>query len=100
MVANRIEYAAVDFTFRLRPSGAGRSVTELGRTRSAPGPLCQLTRGCIAKSIVQPHCPQPTITLGVWHANLLGPLCSELRYPLNMFQPRRRDDGPLWKSGP
>lgn len=100
MVAYGIEYAAVDFTFRLRPSCAGWPVTELGWTRSAPCPLLQLACRRVAQSIVQPDRAQPPIALGVGHANLLGPVSGELRHALNVFQARRRDDGPLWKSGP
>src|SRR3954464_13069007 len=100
MVSDSVEYTAIDLTVSLGPGRAGGPVAQLRRSRGAAGPLLQLAGRRIAQGIVQTPRPEPPISLGVGYANLLSPLGGELGNPLNVFQPLRRDDGPLRKGGP
>lgn len=100
MVSDGVEYTAINLTISLGSGCAGRAVAQLRRTRGAAGPLLQLASGRIAERIVQPHRPEPPISLGVGYTHLLGPFRGELGNTLNVLQPLRRDDGPLRKRGP
>jgi hypothetical protein len=73
VIPDRVEHAPIDLALGFGLGRAGRSMPELLGAGRGGSPLCELLRGGVTQSVVQPDCAKPAIPFGIRYSHLLRP---------------------------